>query len=254
MLVQSYNKIVADNYPDILQLGLLKHHSFDGSLKKTEWMPIENFDYKYYRNDMTKDDYVIKMLQEGNIRAEAASKFIRRDFIIDNGLAYQSVYSAREDGDFAIRITRKAQNVSTLKIPSFIYYLPREGSISTASTYKTQKSVIRFYSNFYSELELWDFTEVGLKYLNENKQTNINHFRRGTLTYPIERSKEECFKLTSQMEQYFGKEFRNLSVGIGITAIEKIAFLIYKIFGIKYGFRLLYYPFYYWLSIKKTTK
>ncbi len=251
VLSQSYEKIVRDNYPDILQLGLLKHHTIDGVLKKTEWMPEESIDYSDYKDDMTKDDYVFRMLKAGNIRAEASSKFIRRDLIMDNGLAYQSCYSAREDGDFAIRLLRKAERVSTLKIHSFIYYLPREGSISTVSSYKTQKSIITYYANFFSELEFWKFSDTGKKLAEDYKKEIINFLGIVTITMPAERPKEECFKLTALMDNYFGKDFRKMSLSAGRSLTEKAAFLIYKILGIKYGFRLLYYPFYYWLKFRK---
>ena len=239
VLPQAYAKIIEDNYPDILQLGLTKDHTFKGNRTVYDWMPQAPFTPSEYSDPpLTIEEYAIQMWIDNKVRAEASSKFIRNEFVSRNGIAYQAVYYAREDADFAFRLLRKAKTVSILPISAFVYYLPREGSISTVFSYKTIKSIICHYDDFYNNLEFWDLSDK-YRALAESKKAEIYSLYRNYLFELVEsgKSKEEIVRTARMVEKLAGRKIKKLPLPKGQSGI---ICLMFRIIGIENTISLLY--------------
>ena len=232
VLPQAYARIVEDDYPDILQLGLTKDHTFKGNRTVFDWMPQAPFTPAEYADPpLTNDEYAIQMWIDNKVRAEASSKFIKNEFVSRNGITYQAVYYAREDADFAFRLLRKAKTVSILPISAFVYYLPREGSISTVFSYKTIKSIICHYDDFYNNLEFWDLSDK-YRALAESKKPEIYSLYRNFLFDLIEsgKSRDEIMRTAAMIEQLAGSKIKKLPLPKGAVGI---ICLMFRIIGIK---------------------
>jgi len=235
VLWQAYNKIAEDDYPDILQLGLLKNHY--STIR--EWMPTAPFSpQEYGLRDDQRDEFTLNLWLDNKIRAEASSKFIRSDFLTSSGIMYHSTYCQREDGDFAVRLTRKAKTISILPIHSFTYYLPREGSLSTTFSYKSYKSVISYYRDFFEELEFWDVSDDMRKRLDAEKARQFTEHRDYLLMiFDGSKSRAEILAEAAMVERLAGDYIKSLPLPKGKNGI---IFFICRIIGIEKTMNLLY--------------
>ncbi len=242
----AYNLIMENDYPDLVHAGFIR--VVNGVETK---VPAGNPPKEYFTDSISKDERWMKIWLDNKAIGQMSTKFIKREFLEKYGLAITSRLYAQEDNDFVFQLNRKADTIVYGDFYSYKYFKNRENSISTRWSYKAVATALSRWENFYVDIDFYKLTEETRKRIIEDKAEILTELRVGTLHFPAKRSKEECFKLIDLIDRYFGKDIRKLPINTGKTAVEKLAFVFYKIFGIKNGFKIMYKPFYHWLKFRK---
>lgn len=238
VLPQVYDIIVKDNYPDVVETGYIKNHTFNGKTNILHYLPEKPYTPQEYATPaLTGDEFAVSLWLDNKLSAWASTKFIRNDFITANGIMYQCKYFAREDADFSIRLFRKAKTISIAPFHSFIYFLPREGSISTVFSYKAFKSIICYYIDFFSDLEFWKLSD-GIRARVAEKKLQIYADNRDYLISMPHNGKSiaEILKTAEMVEHFAGKEINKLPLPSGQNGI---ICRLFRLIGIKNTMSLL---------------
>ena len=239
-LLNAYNAIVENNYPDILQAGFIKNHYGvvtnvlpDRPCLKEDFEKIEG-------RRLTKDEFAALMyLRDGTI-GMVASKFIKREFLAMSGVAYNTKYYAREDGDLSYYLLRKADTIALGDFYCFIYWLPREGSVSTSRDAKTVASILRYYMDFYDDIANWNISPDILKRVRE-KQEEFFYITRSDLMQLFYKGYDQktAFRIVEDTDRIMGEKIRHLpSKGEGLK--NSVIYTLFRLIGIKSTMKMLY--------------
>ncbi len=247
-LNNAYKHITENNYPDILHSGFIRVIDGEETLVPAVYPGDE-----FFRPELSKDERWLRIWLTKKTVDQIMTKYIKREFLVNNGITFTNRLFGQEDHEFNFNLCRKADTMIYADFFSFRYYKNRTNSISTRWSYKAIVTALSRWSQLYIDLDFFDISRETHNRVLEDRQNMLKQLRAGTLHFPVNRSKEDCFKLIDAIDYYFGKEIRKLSINTG-SAVEKIAYLFYKIFGIRVGFKILYGPFYKYLKLKKIAK
>lgn len=92
---------------------------------------FERNDHYYLKNIRTDSvkNYYQDLLSNGNLEVHAATKIIKRNFIVNNNLYfYEGILS--EDNEWMLRVLRNLETVFILNFPLYIYRAGRQDSIT----------------------------------------------------------------------------------------------------------------------------
>ena len=239
-LLDAYYSILKQNYPDLLQAGFIKNH-WGKITYRLPAKPCLKKDFEEIEGrQLTKDEYAGYMFLRDEVIGMLASKFIKREFLNISGVRFNEKYYSREDGDFSFYLIRRADTVAVGDFYSYIYFLPREGSISTKESAKTVISTLRYYMDFYDDVSNWDIPDSLLKQI---RQAQTGFFYDGRIklmdVFYKGRSREECFKIIDGIDRVMGQMIKRLPVkGEGVK--NRIIYTLFKVIGIKATMKMLY--------------
>lgn len=183
----------------------------------------------------TVENYYKAMLNRGNIEVHAATKIIKKDFIINNGL-YFTVGILSEDNDWMMRVLRVLNHVEIINEPLYIYRVGRPGSITNTVSKK----------NIVFLLEMIDRS---IKYYKDNPDSKLKQYELCYCAYLW----YIAVGLSNKVLKKDRKELKSLFFDTSCVCSfsnskkTKICYKIYRIFG----FNFLLFVLGSYLKIKK---
>ena len=231
-LQNAYIAIQQENFPDLLNTGFIK--SLYGEIVKYDCQyPGDEF----FSEDLTGDERWINLWHSRKTLDIIMTKFIRRDFLRDSGIVFNTRLFAQEDSDFAFNIYRKAKTMAYRNFYSFCYFKYRQGSLSTEWSYKAVVSVLsRWYNFFYNDVQFYNLSETYRQIVKQEKQDFLIAVRRGIYKLGVKYSDEEAYNLVSVLEQCFEIDIKKLPMTKGPFGF---VYPLYKIIGIRRTVKLL---------------
>ena len=231
-LQNAYTAICEENYPDLLNTGFTKN--LYGELLTYDCVyPGDEF----FSENLTGDERWIKLWHSKKTVDLIMTKFIRRDFLRDSGIVFNTRLFAQEDSDFAFNIYRKAKTMAYRNFYSFCYYKYRAGSLSTEWSYKAIMSVFsRWYNFFYNDVQFYKLNDECKKIVEAEKKDFLIAIRRGIFKLGVKYTDEEAYKIVSMLEHYFERDIKKLPMTKGPFGF---VYPLYKIIGIRNTVKLL---------------
>lgn len=231
-LQNAHTAICEENYPDLLNTGFTKN--LYGELLTYDCVyPGDEF----FSENLTGDERWIKLWHSKKTVDLIMTKFIRRDFLRDSGIVFNTRLFAQEDSDFAFNIYRKAKTMAYRNFYSFCYYKYRAGSLSTEWSYKAIMSVFsRWYNFFYNDVQFYKLNDECKKIVEAEKKDFLIAIRRGIFKLGVKYTDEEAYKIVSMLEHYFERDIKKLPMTKGPFGF---VYPLYKIIGIRNTVKLL---------------
>lgn len=231
-LQNAHTAICEENYPDLLNTGFTKN--LYGELLTYDCIyPGDEF----FSENLTGDERWIKLWHSKKTVDLIMTKFIRRDFLRDSGIVFNTRLFAQEDSDFAFNIYRKAKTMAYRNFYSFCYYKYRAGSLSTEWSYKAIMSVFsRWYNFFYNDVQFYKLNDECKKIVEAEKKDFLIAIRRGIFKLGVKYTDEEAYKIVSMLEHYFERDIKKLPMTKGPFGF---VYPLYKIIGIRNTVKLL---------------
>lgn len=194
----------------------------DGYFKRNE----------HFRFDKIKDDtienYYQSLLDNGNLEVSACTKFIRADFVKNNGLYFKDGILG-EDNEWMIRVLRVLNKVKTINEPLYICRTDRQDSITHTIKEKNImdllsiiSSCLEYYNdnnNLIKEKELcfasylW-FSALGLSSLIDKKSL------KNVKTY-FNNTKEVCRYSSSKKTRICNIAYKMLGFNLTVKLLGK---------------------------------
>ena len=231
-LQNAYDGICEENYPDLLNTGFVKN--LYGEILTYDCIyPGDEF----FDEGLTGDERWIKLWHSRKTVDLIMTKFIRRDFLRDSGIVFNTRLFAQEDSDFAFNIYRKAKTMAYRNFYSFCYFKYREGSLSTEWSYKAITSVLsRWYNFFYTDVQFYKLNDECRKIVAAEKHDFLVAIRRGIYKLGVKYTDEEAYRIVSMLEHYFERDIKKLPMTKGPFGF---VYPLYKIIGIRNTVKLL---------------
>lgn len=242
-LLNAYNDILSNNYPDILQCGYRQFAANNPkpSLERLYQAPDDSYFTENY------DHNTVLLYSQGRFANPLWTKFIRVQLIRDNNIRFDSRYDSAQDSDFTIKCYRHTNKIAFGQFYTVNWIHPRSESVSSTRKFPQFKRLIEYHYDYINDIPRWNLTE-------EEKRIMIECFSRPMRHYTLEvfyMAKNEVYVLFEMIDRYFSEEFRKLptKVGPGLTRSAKIIYDLYDLIGIQTTAKLVYY---YLHKIKKT--
>jgi len=231
-LQNAYTAICEEDYPDLLNTGFIK--SLYGEILTYDCVyPGDEF----FVPELTGDERWIKLWHSKKTLDIIMTKFIRRDFLRDSGIVFNTRLFAQEDSDFAFNIYRKAKTMAYRNFYSFCYFKYREGSLSTEWSYKAVASVFsRWYNFFYTDVQFYKLNDECKKIVEAEKKDFLIAIRRGIYKLGVKYSDKEAYDMVTMLEHYFEKDIKKLPMTKGPFGF---VYPLYRIIGIRNTVKLL---------------
>lgn len=199
---------------DMFLFSSLDYIENDGYYKRTEHDKLSKV------NTDCIESYYHDLLQNGNLEISAATKILKRKFILDNNLFFKKGIIS-EDNEWILRLLRKSPKIEIINEPLYIYRYGRIGSITNTIKYKNVKDIL-------------DIVNSSLKFYHINQKSQLKQYElcycaylwfsalgmSFSLSYEDKKSLKEIFKETSEVCNYSD------------SPKTKLAFFVYKIFGL----------------------
>ena len=148
------NSILDDvnNHPEteMFLFSSLDYVEGEGLYKRTEHEQLSNI-----RTDSI-DHYYSDLLANGNLEVHAATKIIKREFLIENNLFFKEGITS-EDNEWMLRLLRVLKSVKIIDYPLYMYRTGRVGSITNTIKRKNISDVLDIIQasiNYYGQLEV----------------------------------------------------------------------------------------------------
>ena len=112
----------------------------------------EHYNLDSIRTD-TVEHYYQDLLHNGNLEVHAATKILKKDFLIQNGLTFKKGILS-EDNEWILRVLRSLKTVAVINQPLYIYRAGRAGSITSNIRLKNINDlllIIKESLDFYDE-------------------------------------------------------------------------------------------------------
>lgn len=180
----------------------------------------EHVNLKEIRTDNV-ENYYKDLLENGNLEVHAATKIIKKDFLLNNNLFFKKGIIS-EDNEWMLRILRCLKKVKIIDQPIYIYRVGREGSITNTVKKKNVEDMLSIVDESiqYYQLE-------NEHYLKESELCYCAYLWFSALGLTSQLKKKERndlipkFKKTSSVCRYSN------------SPKTKIAYRVYKILGIR---------------------
>lgn len=231
-LAEVFEFIKEKNYPDVVETGFCNIHG------KETYVCIKPYPGdEYFSPQLTKDERAAKMWLDKTYYPSTPAKFVKRSFIIQNGITFNPQYIICEDSDFSFRLHRKADSIAVYEKPTFIY-IAREGSVMTTLSCKAYYSAKCYETFFYNDVKYWNVSDF---YKHEMAKAQTELFIRErdySLSFLHGKiSKAEVMERISIIENFIGDDLKKLPVPKGKNGI---IFTLYKLIGMKRTVSVLY--------------
>lgn len=231
-LQNAYTAICEENCPDLLNTGFIKNLYGEILTYDCVYPGDEFFD-----ESLTGDERWIKLWHSRKTVDLIMTKFIRRDFLRDSGIVFNTRLFAQEDSDFAFNIYRKAKTMAYRNFYSFCYFKYRAGSLSTEWSYKAITSVFsRWYNFFYNDVQFYKLNDECRKIVEAEKQEFLIAIRRGIFKLGVKYTDDEVNKIVTMLERCFEKDIKKLPMTKGPFGF---VYPLYRIIGIRKTVKLL---------------
>lgn len=107
-------------------------------------------------------NYYKSLLKSGNLQVHAATKILKRKFLIDNGLLFKNGLFS-EDNEWMLRLLRCLSSVGTIDERLYVYRAKRPGSISNSIKAKNIEDLLSIVESSISYHEKHEVVEKSLK-------------------------------------------------------------------------------------------
>lgn len=213
--MQEILKTVGRN-PDVemFLLTSLDYIEGDGYYKRKEHENLKKIDIS------SIESYYRDLLANGNLEVHAATKILKRDFLIKNSLVFKKGIIS-EDNEWILRLLRCLRKVMIIDEPIYIYRAGRAGSITNSVKFKNVSDVL-------------DIIKSSIAYYNLQKNHLLKKYELCYCAYlwfsalglsnqlsKIERTKlKNTFKETSCVCSYSN------------SPKTRLAYMVFRIFGL----------------------
>lgn len=116
-------RVIAQPDVEMFQYSSLDYYEGQGIFKRKEHDNLKNV-----RTDSV-EHYYQDLLQNGNLEVSAATKIIKRSFLVDNNITFKEGLLS-EDNEWILRLLRKLTSVVIIDEPLYICRMRRQGSIT----------------------------------------------------------------------------------------------------------------------------
>ncbi len=237
-LQKAADTLSAQDFPDVLETGyIIRTPQGDKPYKAT--YPGD----KYFSPDLTKDERAVLMWLDTIYVPSVFAKFVKKQFICDNGISFVSRYYIAEDCDFVFNLHRKADTIVYGDFDACIYFNPRENSLTSKPTPKSVYSNMCYYTDLFNDLKFFRLSESFIAQNRQKIEAQYDSFirtgREVTLGMLVgELSRDDAMEIARITERFIGKDLKRLP--IEFDALAKIIFILYRIIGIEKTVGILY--------------
>ncbi|MBP1570720.1 MAG: hypothetical protein J6C76_02355, partial [Oscillospiraceae bacterium] len=193
---------------------------------------------KYFSREISRDERAIRLWLDRHIMPFTGTRFLKREFLLTNALMFSPRYTVLEDGEFAVRLYRKANTIAYINEYSYIYCQTRDPESSKRTAYRSFKSMTIRWDDFYHDIEYWDLSDECRKLVDKEKLSFIRESReRVIMALDHVSTKEEYMYIINMLNEYVGREIKQLPLPKGR---DGIIFAVARIIGIPKTASLLY--------------
>lgn len=237
-LLNAHRVITENSYPDVLQTARVK--DLKGELIYAD---IKDENYDFAKEGLTKDERAVRIWYDkpmGGSFDIVCTKFMKTEFIKNNGISFSTTYHAQEDNDLVFKIFRKADTVVHADFVSFCYYKYTENSVSSSWSSRSAASILNRWASFYfCEAPYMNLSKPYRDMVAEEKHKFLLKVRGGLFKLANQYSAEQAEPLLVLIEHFFEKEIRKLPY-----KKERFSYMypFYKLLGVRrtvYLFRKL---------------
>ena len=175
----------------------------------------------------TVEHYYQDLLCNGNLEIHAATKILKRDFLIQNSLTFKEGIVS-EDNEWILRVLRSLNSVVIINQPLYIYRANRQGSITNNISIKNIKDLLYIVKE---SLDFYDRNPEG-KYKN-NELCYVSYLWFSALGLSTQLPKKEqkqimeVFQKTSSVCRYSNsKKTKICNVIYSLTGYKTTAFIL----------------------------
>ena len=230
-----HKAIVDSNYPDLLQTCHLEEKN--GNIKEV-FRPYPGD--QYFKKEYSKDERTIRLWLDRHFMPFGSTRFVKREFLINNGIMQSKRYTALEDSAFTFDLYRNADTIAYCPINSFTYCLTRDDApAKRRMSYKSFKSVLLRWHDFYNDIDNWQLSDECRKLVEAERIDFVTDYRNKLLQLSqIMPSLEDSFKAINLIDILLCKDINKLPLPKNKAAV---IFLLFKIIGISNTMKLLYF-------------
>lgn len=228
-----YKTIVDNNYPDILQTSHLEEKN--GIIKEV----LRDYPGdKYFDCAFSKDERAVRLWLDRTFMPFGSTRFVKREFLANNGIMQSKRYTAFEDSAFSFDLYRKADTIAYSPVSSFIYCLSRDDVPADKINYKSFKSTLLRWNDFYTDIDSWNLSEQCRRLVACEKDKFVTEYRDKLLTlFEAMPTAQDSFKAICLVEDLLGEKIKKLPLPKGKNGL---IFFIARFIGIEKTMKILY--------------
>jgi len=227
-LEKAYLALSENEFPDILQLGLIRQNG-----EKTEEV-FTNFDEEKYSGLYKNgDERTVAVWTYAKFLAHVATRFVKTDLYKRESIRFPEHLFVGEDRYVAYELYRKADRIVYERFSASVHFMNREGSIITQASFRTVNDMIGSWVEFYEAIEKWDLSDEFRKHVEKHRTAFFIRTRRNIIEICLsKRTDEDVYKIVSAVWPKVENGIKTLDISGG-NIIYRFLFYILKTKGIK---------------------